>query len=210
MKIGFRTLIAAGSLLSASSVAHAVQLLPLEYRALDTSGGLLNPGVILAFNPQPDPPGIPILDLADPFEPKFTQPPGTGAVFDFVLSFVGLPGLLLPAVQKPDSDGVTTFTFNWDDHMFDVGLTFSGPGGVKDWASFNPQPDPPGIWFADVVTFAGAGDPAVALTISENGTNLSFSTPEPTTWAMMGLGFAALGFMSLRRTHLSSAAAKAI
>jgi hypothetical protein len=58
--------------------------------------------VIVGFNPQPDPPGIPTLDLANAFKPKFIQPPGTGAAFDFVLSFVGLPGVLLLAVQKPN------------------------------------------------------------------------------------------------------------
>jgi hypothetical protein len=62
-----------------------------------------------------------------------------------------------------------------------VGLTFSGPCGVADWAAFNPQPDPPGVWFADAVTFGGAGDPMTSLTMLEDGARLSFSTPEPAT-----------------------------
>jgi hypothetical protein len=210
MKIGIRALFIAGVFLGASTGDQAAVLAPMKYLSLDTSGGMLNPGVIVGFNPQPDPPGIPTLDLANAFEPKFIQPPGAGPAFDFVLSFVGPPGLLLPAVQKPNADGVTTFTINWGDHTFDVGLTFSGPGGVADWAAFVPQPDPPGIWFADVVTFGGAADPMASLTISEDGSRLSFSTPEPATWALMGLGFAALGFMSMRRAMLATGAETSI
>ena len=51
----------------APTVAHAATLLPaytfpdgsagFEFR---TSGGLTNPGVLVGFNPQPDPPGVPV------------------------------------------------------------------------------------------------------------------------------------------------------
>jgi hypothetical protein len=193
--------------LIASSAAHAIEDPNLmTYRSLHTSGGVVNPGVIVGFNPQPDPPGFPTLDLTNPFEPKLVQPDGP-ATFDFVMSINGLIGLLLPAVQKPNADGVTEFSIDWGDHKFDVALIFSGPGAIRDWASFNPQPEPPGVWFADAITFAGKGDPSVSFSMFEDGTRLSFSAPEPSTWAMMGLGFAALGVLAHRRTTQSPALA---
>src|SRR5579871_1104166 len=190
----------------AASAARALAVSnPMKYFALNSSGGELNPGVIVGFNPQPDPPGFPTLDLADPFEPALVKPAGP-ATFDFVMSFTGLPGVLLPAVQMPGADGVTTFMFDYGRHAFDVAVSFSGPGGGADWVSFNPQPDPPGVWFADAVTFAGAGDPAMSFSMTEDGTSLRFmAAPEPSTWALIGLGFVALGVLGYRRAKGSSA-----
>jgi len=198
--IGIRALILAGlATIGVSGHASAAVLPMMRYLPLlETSGGVLNPGVIFAFNPQPDPPGIPILDLADRFEPVLIQPGAGGGTYDFVMSFVGLPELLLPAVQKPDVDGVTDFTFDYAGHAFEVGLTFSNPGAIRDWESFNPQPDPPGLWFGEAITYA-AEDPRVAITVFEDGSQLKFTVPEPSTWALMGLGFATLGLLAYRK-----------
>ena len=71
-------------------------------------------------------------------------------------------------------------------------MAFSGVGGIVDWVSFNPQPDPPGDVFSYEITFAG--DATLALGVTENGNPLTFSAaPEPGTWVMMALGFASLG-----------------
>ncbi len=114
--------------LCAAGAAQALEVAnPVKYVALESSGGELNPGVIVGFNPQPDPPGFPTLDLANPFEPALVQPAGP-ATFDFVMSFTGLPGVLLPAVQMPGTDGVTAFTFEYGGRAFDVAVSFSGPG----------------------------------------------------------------------------------
>lgn len=169
--------------------------------ALQTSGGPINPGVLVGFNPQPDPPGTPepFLDLANPLRPSIIQE-ADGSVFKFELSFTGLDaGLLLPAVQKPNADGRTSFQFVLGDgSVFVADLTFSGPGGVSGWVSFNPQPDPPGSPIGYTVTFRG--DASVALQLSENGTPLSFSAvPDASTWALMGLGFAAVGALAWRK-----------
>jgi hypothetical protein len=193
--------------LGATGAARALEVAdPVKYFALDSSGGELNPGVIVGFNPQPDPPGFPTLDLTDPFAPTLVQPAGP-TPFDFVMSFTGLAGVLLPAVQMPNTDGVTTFTFEYGGHAFDVALNFSGPGGVVDWVSFVPQPDPPGVWFAEAVTFAGVGDPMMSFRMSEDGTSLRFvAAPELSTWALIGIGFAALGALRCRRAKASLAA----
>src|SRR5271165_6172407 len=120
-----------------------------------TAGGLLNPGVLVGFNPQPDPPGTPLpyLDLSIRTDPRITSE-CDGSVdvvcdgsFRFELALTGLSaydGLLLPAVQQPNADGLTTLEFTADGSVFVMTMVFSGPGGVKSWESFNPQPDPPG------------------------------------------------------------------
>jgi hypothetical protein len=177
---------------------------------LNTRGGDLNPGVLLGFNPltetshTPDP----LLDLSNPFDPKAIQL-GDGSVFKFELALTGLGhdgGLLLPAVQKPDLAGLTRVEFTADGSVFVLTLGFSGPGGVSSWVSFNPQPDPPGDFMAYEVGFGG--DATVGLQLTENGSKLSFaSAPEPSTWALMGIGFAALGVLGYRRTARSPALA---
>ncbi len=172
------------------------------YFSLATSGGLQNPGIIVGFNPQPDPPGepLPSLDLTNPDHLVVTESYGT--TFNFVLSFLGLPGLLLPAVQQPSYDAdidrwTTNFGFEYGGKTFGVDLEFSGPGSSITWAAFNPQPDPPGDVAGYTIGFAA--DASVGVQIQENGSALSFtSVPEPSAWAMMGLGFAALGAFSLR------------
>src|SRR5271165_5193616 len=105
-----------------------------------TAGGVLNPGVLVGFNPQPDPPGTPLpyLDLSIGTRPVITSE-CDGSVkgacdgsFRFELSFTGLNltgGLLLPAVQKPDADGITQAEFTADGSVFVLTMLFSGPGG---------------------------------------------------------------------------------
>ncbi|MBV8103733.1 MAG: PEP-CTERM sorting domain-containing protein [Hyphomicrobiales bacterium] len=174
---------------------------------LDTSGGPINPGVLVGFNPQPDPPGAPpaLLDLADKASPKIFD--STGLTFYLELAFTGLPGvdgLLLPAVQKPNA-GVTDFQIVLaDGSVLKATLDFSGPGGVFSWIAVNPQPLPPGGFIAYKVGFAG--DASFSLQLAENGSALNFAlAPEPSTWALMGLGFAALGAIGYRRAARSAA-----
>jgi hypothetical protein len=176
---------------------------------LDTLGGPINPGVLVGFNPQPDPPGTPpaLLDLADKASPKIFD--STGLTFYLELAFTGLPGIadgfLLPAVQKPDVDGLTSLRFVLaDGSVFVATLGFSGPGGVSSWVTVNPQPLPPGGFIAYKVGFAG--DASFSLQLTENGSVLNFAlAPEPSTWALMGLGFAALGAIAYRRAARSAA-----
>ena len=222
MKLGVLRAGAVAGLLAASPAATASTVgatFPPNYMFPDSAdvgyrfnvlGGTFNPGLIVGFNPQPDPPGMPTLDLIGGHEIRISQPdvgPGMANMFDFVLSFPGLPGELLPAVDKPDSDGVTGVTFEYRSDMFTAVIGFSGPGeaGSWTWGAFNPQPDPPGDWGAYQIQFAG-GDPSVTLNLYENDNPLSVAAaPELATWLMMLLGFVGLGFLGRHASRRSAA-----
>ena len=167
--------------------------------ALVSSGGLINPGVLVGFNPQPDPPGIPLttLNLEDPFRPVLFN----GALGDFGLEFTltGLGAFTLPTPDAPNADGDTGIEFITGGHTIDV--TFHiGPGPVDgSWVGFNPQPDPPGdATFGVKMTFPQQVDPMASFGVAVDGTNLSFAlapsgAPEPAAWALMLVGFGGLG-----------------
>ena len=78
------------SFASSSPLADAA-VNKMTYLPLETNGGVLNPGVIVGFNPRPDPPGFPTLNLANPKKTILVQPAGP-TTFDFVMSVSGLPG----------------------------------------------------------------------------------------------------------------------
>jgi hypothetical protein len=166
--------------------------------------GILNPEVLVGFNPQPDPPGAPqtFLSLTNPVAPVFTNlSPGLG--YTFVMSFLNL----LPAgcdpttIARPNSDGRTGLSCSGEvgdqNVSIDVALMFSGPGGVTSWSSFNPQPDPPGDVGGFDLSFGG--DANVTVSISANGTPLAFGVPEPGTLTLFGT--ALIGLASWRRKH---------
>jgi hypothetical protein len=168
-----------------------------------TSGGIVNPGVIVGFNPQPDPPASLFVNLGDVHFPTVTVgSPDTD--YHFILSFTGITDFhSIVAPDMPNPDGFTRYEFAGDGSVFVADIQFSGPSQVASWVAFNPQPDPPGDLIAYMVGF---GDASVTLHVTENGHALSFAlVPEPSTWALMGLGFAALGGLAYRRGAQSSA-----
>ncbi|HEY3847257.1 MAG TPA: hypothetical protein VGL95_09105 [Acetobacteraceae bacterium] len=137
----YRAILLASALLL-PVLAHAAQVTtgPLPHNLFDfaTSGGLVNPGVLVGFNPQPDPPGdyAGIVDLANPAHPEFLLP----AVQD---SYSLLIGLLLPGnpftlqTGTPNSDGVAEWEATLGDgSVFKVDMVIGGFQG--DWAAFNP------------------------------------------------------------------------
>lgn len=132
-----------------SRVSHAA---PFEFfgQTHNPAGGIIHPAMLVAFNPQPEPPGsVSTLDMSNPARPVLhTSSAGP--------SFGILIGLLLPAVQgqftgldnaSPDQNGF--FSLGWvygDGSVFQVRmhLSTSHPINQSSWVAFNPQPEPPG------------------------------------------------------------------
>ncbi len=184
--------------------------------SFSTAGGTVNPGVLVGFNPQPEPPGdVTRLNLRDPTQPLFVAPSG-GSYIVTVSLFPGTPSLLLPAVPEPGRTGMTqTFcdgsvSVMCDGSVFVLSLGLFGPGGVIDWAAFNPQPDPPGVFLSysfsfsppPIAAFALDLPATFALSIMEDGVPLTFAVaPEAETWVLMGLGFGSLGLLGWRRSR---------
>jgi len=164
--------------------------------ALVSHGGVINPGVLVGFNPQPEPPGkgLTLLDLSDPFAPTFFNPT-VGDSYNLIFAITGLGDATIPLPGAPTSDGVTGFTQRIGGHVLDVAMIF-GPGPVDpaSWVSFNPQPDPPGDWFGASIQFAG--DPYITYHFRLDGDPLSFFlavVPEPASWLLMIAGFGLTG-----------------
>ncbi len=195
----------------APTVTNAATLLP-AYTFPDgsagfaflTSGGLTNPGVLVGFNPQPDPPAFPAAtaDLRDPTSPVFDQTTGAAAYLVTVsLLLPGTPSLLLPAVQEADGsvrltcDGSVSKTC--DGSVFKISLAFRD---ITSWSlpSRTEGFDPSGVYFQYLATFGG--EPTFALSITDGGNPLTFSpVPEPATWGLMAVGFVSLGGFAMRR-----------
>jgi hypothetical protein len=190
--------------------------------SLASKGGPINPGILVGFNPQPDPPGdvdfISLLDLTDPTHPTVHAPMTADGAYRFEF-FHTLADGSVRMIDAPNSDGFTGFRDVFNGH--DVNVTFHfGPGQVDpgSWVGFNPQPDPPGDGVAYDFKFFGAPaatglsafgfspeadvsrNAVVTFSVAVDGDLLSFAlTPEPSTWAMMILGFGGAGAMLRRR-----------
>ena len=95
-----------------------------------------------------------------------------------------------------ESGSVIHDTFASDLDAFKVGTvqlsyTATSPGGAFSGQSVT------GVSFGGAVTTGGTAEVIYTYT----------AAPEPSTWAMMGLGFAALGFAGMRSTRKSAARA---
>ncbi len=128
--------------------------------ALQGSGVNLNPGVLVGFNPQPEPPGaLSFLNLPDPTTAVITINADPGA--QFTLYFGAYSGVDPSPFQFDaggDPDALGDFSFmalsNAGDLNFEITL-LSSSGGVPTpgtWQGFNPQPEPP-----VAALFGGAG-----------------------------------------------------
>lgn len=164
--------------------------------ALVSHGGVINPGVLVGFNPQPEPPGkgLTLLDLSNPFAPSFFNPTA-GDGYNLIFAITGLGDAKIPLPGAPNSDGRTGFTQRIDGHVLNVAMIL-GPGPVDpaSWVAFNPQPDPPGDWFGASLQFAG--DPVFTYQFRLDDQLLSFSLagiPEPADWVLITAGFGLMG-----------------
>jgi hypothetical protein len=181
-------------------------------------------GVLVGFNPQPDPPGTPptLLSLDRTTNPLFgylSNQPGSELILSFtgslfppgpckVVTTGGIPPG--PCVPPPTDGADTSFSFmTTDGRTVVVSLTIGGPGGVDpgSWVAFNPQPDPPGDVFGIGFEFngninlpTGALDPDLGLSITVDGNPVTFAAaPEPASLSILGAGLCALAVWRRRR-----------
>ncbi len=193
------------------------------FKLVSRGGGDLNPGILVGFNPQPDPPGTPgellpavmptFLDLTNEFNPVLNNAGLEGAwSFHFRILGHGDGAIDLPAapiVTERGGFSHTSFDTRLDGHAF-RGLISFGPGVVDraTWGSFNPQPDPPGFGFGAGFSFEGHTDPWASFSLFLDDRPLSFAlapggVPEPATWGLMILGFGLAGGALRRRRSLT-------
>jgi hypothetical protein len=114
------------------------------------------------------------------------------------MGFITYDNLFWPGGASP-----TAFNFDGSGSVFDIyGLMFGiGGGRVVDLFSNGVGNGPGDAVFGVVVA---TQDVALDINVSDG---VSLSTPEPSTWAMMILGFASLGFAGYRKARKTAAIA---
>jgi hypothetical protein len=184
---------------------------------LTSHGGPINPGVIVGFNPQPDPPGVgddgALIGLLNPADPMLMSP-STGGSFTFLIGllFPG-DGSVIPLPAAPNSDGFTGFRHLEGGHDISVNLQF-GPQQVdaETWGANDlPRGLPDGNFLGGAFSFSEKLDPWMAFSISIDGDPLTFAldnsgVPEPAQWGLMIAGFAGMGAMLRARRRPALAA----
>ena len=75
--------------------------------------------------------------------------------------------------------------------------------GFAPWAQFAKTFTWDGVGSVLQISAIGSGNPAFAL-LSDVSLTGATGTPEPATWAMMGLGFAGLGYVAYRRRAVAT------
>ncbi|THD55842.1 MAG: PEP-CTERM sorting domain-containing protein [Bradyrhizobium sp.] len=136
--------------------------------------------------------GIPI--LLDPLV-------ATGFIYKTGATNPNFASVLLPNIGNPSPYEV--FTWNGTAFVFDTNLAANtlltfGTGGVSEFEvlgispslALNPNNSTD---FVTQLTFTGSGE------FTGTMTPITTDVPEPSTWAMMLLGFAGLGFIAFRR-----------
>lgn len=119
--------------------------------------------------------------------------------FSFYYSAVVFPGIV---TVWSGLDGTGT-----ELGVLSLAVTPSGGPGCDGTASYCPF-TPTGIAFAgtaESVVFSGTADYIAFDNITLGASVPTGAVPEPSTWAMMVLGFAGLGFLTYRRRNQSSA-----
>ncbi len=177
--------------------------------ALQTSGGPSNPGVLVGFNPQPEPPGT-TLNLSNPLSPTFTTADVGDQPFR-VLFAMSRPGFFFEQLVAPNA--ATGFAISAVDQatkldLFHIFFSFTtSSNGVLDPLSvvgFNPQPEPPGVGFEGIgfdLELTSLSTATMTLQIQDiQGNDLNFAViPLPAALPLYGTGLAVMGFLGWRR-----------
>jgi hypothetical protein len=139
--------------------------------------------------------GIPI--LIDPLV-------ATGFIYQTGATDPNFASVLLPNIGNPSPYQV--YTWNGTAFVFDTNLAANtllnfGSGGVSEFEVLGISPslalDPNNADFVTQLTFTGSGN--FTGTMTPITTDVPTAVPEPSTWAMLLLGFAGIGFMAYRR-----------
>ena len=148
----------------------------------------------------------PTLNLGNARSPLIHLEPSAGNSYGLIFAFGGGGGTGRLASPPAPIRGLSHLSFDTGSrarpHVVDLNFQITGPGDVNSWAAFNPQPDPPGFWFAQKFGFGVVGDPDVQFQIAVNGVAQEYhlaSVPEPASWALMIAGFGLSGSAIRRR-----------
>ena len=142
---------------AATTAFPAVQTDPRDFQlrfetARPGTGAIDNPGVLVGFNPQPDPPAFPLaVDVSNSLLPAVQTPSGGAHAFRFVFGLANpsIPGVAWSFNLVPQRD---FGSFGFDAQLGSsfvvhvVAHPTSSDGARFDPGSlvgFNPQPDPP-------------------------------------------------------------------
>lgn len=183
---------------------------------LRTTGGLTNPGVLVGFNPQPEPPLATILGLSNPLAPTFTTDEVSAPTTFQVLFALSTPSsIFFEQLSAPDANGfgISAVEVATKVVLFNILFSFTtSSGGFLDPGSvvgFNPQPEPPLSGFVEGIGFdlelTSLSTATMTLQIQDaDGNTLNFSEapaaiPLPAALPLFLTGLAGLGIMRRRQ-----------
>jgi hypothetical protein len=148
------------------------------------------------------------LTISDPdanatqlFQILYRPSDGTGGIVSTIsqLSFIQPHGDVLTPVVLTGSSGCNTcVAASVHANVTDTSFSFRGLSALTTITSI-PEPFPVGDMHFQVWTLGGG-----SIEITHGASHVS-AVPEPSTWAMMILGFAGIGFMAYRRPIRSPA-----
>ena len=202
--------------LTATATARAGTVDWNQAFALQGSGGLVNPGVLIGFNPQPEPPArITELDISYPPDPililRDQENPDDGhQLFDVFLALAH-PGVQFSFTDPLQVNKTTVHTQAQDtagiahfDIQFEIVSSSAGVVDPGSLVGFNPQPEPPAGYLGGFgMTFGidSLSDVFVTLRVFDaEGTQLSFAeVPAPRGAALLVAAAVCLATFRRRR-----------